>query len=162
MGEKKNNSGLELAPNPRREKFVTLSWHSVLLWTNVSVYTSETPTKSQGMLTHPLTLANPASESTGSSNCLSQPSASPDFCRLARSVHFSWLSFYSETFLPSSSSSLVGDLMRKPIAWVLRQNRQRDPLTGTHTHTHGNECHPSCHNKRTSGDHPNYSIVEIG
>ena len=37
-----------------------------------------------------------------------------------------------------SSSSLVGDLTSKPFVWVLRQNRQRDPLTGTNTHR--NDC----------------------
>ena len=36
------------------------------------------------------------------------------------------------TFLPLLSSSLVGNLAIKPFVWVLRQNRQRDPLTGTH------------------------------
>ena len=52
----------------------------------------------------------------------------------------------SVTFLPFSSSGLVGDLACKPFVWVSRQNRQRDPLTGTHRHPH-NECPTSCHNK---------------
>ena len=38
------------------------------------------------------------------------------------------LSIFSRTFLPSSTSGLVGDIVPKPFVWVLRQNRQRDRL----------------------------------
>ena len=54
------------------------------------MYSSEIPTKLPGMLTHPLTLANPASGSTCLSNRLSLPSASPDFCRQLTAL-FCWL-----------------------------------------------------------------------
>ena len=47
-------------------------------------------------------------------------------------------------FFPLSSPGLMGGLARKPFVWDTRQNRQRDPLTGTYTHR--NECHKSCHN----------------
>ena len=61
------------------------------------------------------------------------------FCSLLLTVSFSLL-----WDLPSSTSGLVGDLAHKSFVWVSRQNRQRDPLTNTHTHW--NECHPSCQN----------------
>ena len=49
-----------VALSARREKFVMLSWHSVHLSANTSVYSSEISTKPQGTLTHHLTWANPA------------------------------------------------------------------------------------------------------
>ena len=60
-------------------------------------------------------------------------------CRLPRSLVSYSLSL-SGTFIPSFSSGLS----RKLFVWVSRQNRQRDPLSDTHTHR--NECHPSRHN----------------
>ena len=36
------------------------------------------------------------------------------------------LSIFSGTFLPFSTSDLVGDLELRPFVWVSRQNRQRD------------------------------------
>ena len=102
------------------------------------MYSSEIPTKSQGMLTHPLTLANLAYQSPGSSSCSLLPTAL--FCRLVCFASFSWL---SETSLLSSFSGLEGDLTRKPFVWVSRQNRQRDHLTGTPTHTHTEKRMPS-------------------
>ena len=45
---------------------------------------------------------------------------------------------FSCTFLSSSTSGLVADLELKPFVWVSRQNRQRDHLTGAHTHTQHN------------------------
>ena len=48
------------------------------------------------------------------------------------------------TFLPSSSSSLMGNLVHKPFVWASCQNRQRNLLTGTYPHPH-NECPTSCH-----------------
>ena len=93
------------------------------------------PAKSPGMLTHPLTLANPPSGFTYPS---SHPLSHDDCPILSTSM------FYSGTFLPSSSFGLVGDLTRKPFVWVSRKNSQRDPLTGTHPHPH-NECLTSCH-----------------
>ena len=43
---------------------------------------------------------------------------------------------FSRTFLPSFTSGLVGDLVLRPFVWVSCQSRQRDSLTGTHTHQH--------------------------
>ena len=104
------------------------------------MYSSEIPTKPPGTLTHPFTLANLASESIGPSSCLLSPADCPV---LPTSL------FCSGIFLPSSSAGLVWDLARKPFVWVSRQNRQMDPLTGTHPHTH-NECPTSCHNSKFS------------
>ena len=49
-------------------------------------------------------------------------------------------SIFSRIFLSSSTSGLA----HRSFVWVSRQNRQRDRLTGTHTHQH-NECPTSCH-----------------
>ena len=106
------------------DNFAELSAH---LWANASVYSGEIPTKLPGTLTHPLMLANAASESTGPSSCSLLFTAS--FCRLPPSVDCPVLS------LPSSSGP-VGDLARKPFVWVSHKNRQRDPLPGTHPHPH--------------------------
>ena len=46
-------------------------------------------------------------------------------------------SIFSRTFFPSSTSGLAGDLVLRPFAWVSRQNRQRDRLSGANTN--GNE-----------------------
>ena len=83
-------------------------------------------------------VANQTSESTGPSSHFLDRQLPPtvdcslllitQFCRLPHSVP-------SGTFLLSSSSGLMGNLVH--------QNRQRNLLTGTHTHR--NECHPSCH-----------------
>ena len=50
-------------------------------------------------------------------------------------ILFSWLCppLFSGTFLLLSTSGLMGDIIHKHSVWVLRQNRQRDCLTGTHT-----------------------------
>ena len=121
-----------------------------------NVYSSEIPTKSSGTLTHPLTLAIPA---TGPNSRLSATVGFPRLLPTALSYWLPWsvdcpvlltALFCSGTFLPSSSSGLVGNLARKPFVWVSRQNWQRDPLTGTHSlthnHTHKNECPTSCNN----------------
>ena len=106
-----------------------------ILWANASVYSSEIPTKPPGMLTHLLTLANPASQSSVSSSCTLLPIA------LLSSLVSSVLSSLdcSGTLLPSSSSSLVVNLAHKPFVWVSRQNRHMNLLTGTYPHPH-NEC----------------------
>ena len=142
--EKKNKHGLGLAPSAKREKFLTLLCSSLCVCRlSQACIWAKFPQGHKGRLTHLPTLANLASQSTGSSSHLSQPSASPNFCRLVCSVHFSWLtpSFLSMTFLPLSSSSLMGNLMHKSFVWVSSQNRQRDALTAIHTHT--NEWMPS-------------------
>ena len=63
------------------------------------------------------------------------------FCRLPCSVDWfllfcSVLSCSGTFCLPSSSSDLTDNHVRKPFVWVSRQNRQRDPLTGTHPRPH--------------------------
>ena len=94
---------------------------------SVSMYLSKISTKSPGMLTHPFTLANPASEFAHPSSQLPPTS-----------VHcpglFCWFtpSLDSGNFLPSSSSSLVRNLTCKPFVWVSCQNQQRNLLTGTY------------------------------
>ena len=117
------------------------------------------------MLTHILTLANPVSQSTGSSSRLSRPSASSTsvdysllsttpFCRLLSPVDYPVLStavvssasssVLPRTFLPSFSSGRVGGLTHMPFVWVSHQNRQRNLLTGTYPHPHS-EWATLCH-----------------
>ena len=88
--EKKNKYGLRLAPSARREKFVTLFFG--FLWAIANMYPSEIPTQPPGTLTHPLTLANPASGFTGPCSslggCLSLTVASH---RLLLTAFFCWL-----------------------------------------------------------------------
>ena len=159
MKEKRTNKhGYWLAPSAR-EKFVPLLCSSpCICWLiTTSVYSSEIPAEPPGMLTHPFTLANPASEPTGPSSCSLLLTAlfcwlllTIDclllFCRLGSSF---WLPssvdcpvLSTTLFLSLPSSGLVGNLARKSFVRVLRQNRQRDTLAGTHR----NDCHPSCHN----------------
>ena len=58
-------------------------WHfPSILWAITSLYSSGTPTKSPGMLTHPLTLANLESQSTGISSCSLLPTC------MVSSFHF--------------------------------------------------------------------------
>ena len=108
----------------------------------MSVCPSEISTQLLGTLTHPLVLANPASESTSPNSLFTS-------C-LSLTIAFPWLSLTPlcsalGLCLSSSSSTLVGNLMCKPFVWALRQNRQRNPLTGAHPHPH-NECSLSYHN----------------
>ena len=116
-----NKHGLGLASSARRgicDTFLAFC-DSVSV---TSVY-SKNPTQLPGTLTRPLAFAKPVSGSTGhSSSPSSRPS--PDFCWL--------LSPVLRICLPSFSSGLVGNLARKPFVWVSRQNRQKDPLAGTH------------------------------
>ena len=90
-----NNHGHGLAPIVRK-KFVILLYISVHLWAIASVYSSEIPTQALGMLTHPLTLAKPASGSTGPSNRLS---LTVGFSRLLLTALSYWLSRFSADFL---------------------------------------------------------------
>ena len=133
-----NKHGLGLAPSARREKFVTLSKHSVLLWAIASVYSSEIPTKSPGTLTHLLTLANPASGSTVPS--LLSLLLAALFCRLPWSV---------------LSSVLLWDFAFPrpvPVSWLIlharhlcrfRTKTDKGILWLAYTHTHRNECSTS-------------------
>ena len=116
--------------------------------------------KPQGILTRLLALVNPASvdQQVLAAAFLTSVDWSPLCPTLISWLTFSWLlslslspadcslllpsaDCFSVTFLPSSSSGLVGDLAGRTFVWVSRQNRQRDSLTGTHTQR--NECHPS-------------------
>ena len=129
-----NKHGLVLAPSARK-KLVTLLCG--FLWAIASVYPSEIPTQSPGTLTHPLALADPASESIG-------PNSSRRSC-LSLSITFPRLLLTAlGPCLPSSSSGLAGNLARKPFVWISRQNEQRNPLTNTHSHPHLH-AHLSCY-----------------
>ena len=86
-GRKENKQSRTWVVQAQEER--SLWYFSSILWAITNVYSSETPTKSPGMLTHLLTLANPASQSTGSSSCSLLPTA--QFCRLFSSASFSWL-----------------------------------------------------------------------
>ena len=127
---KTNKHGPELAPSARREKFVTLLFAFLVHVRSItSVYPSEIPSQPPGTLTHPLTLANPATGSTGPSFSLCS--------RLSLTLAFPRLLLTAlGPCLPSSSSGLVVNLARKPFVLFSRQNRQRNLLTGTHSHTH--------------------------
>ena len=130
---KTNNYGLGLAPSARREKSVTF-WCSspVHLLAIAWVYSRETPTKPLGMLTHLLALVN--LESIVQRVLAAAFLTSVDWSSLCPSL-ISWLTFsrrlsptdcslllpsadcvppFSGTFLPSSTSGLVGDLAYKP------------------------------------------------
>ena len=99
-------------------------------------------TQLPGMLSHPLTLSDLASGSTGPKSSLHQPPLSNH--RLSLTVANSYLLIALGPCLSSSSSSLIENLAHKPFVWVSRQNRQRNPLTGAYPHPQ-NKCPPSCH-----------------
>ena len=89
---KTNNNGLGLAPSARREKSLKLSSHSVLLWANASVYSSEIPTKPQRNADSSSHVGQPGLESPHPSSPLLSPAKCPVlFCWLVCSVYFSWL-----------------------------------------------------------------------
>ena len=107
-----------------------------------SVYSSEIPKQPPGTLTHPLALANLASESIGSNSSLGS--------RLSLTIAFPWLSLTAlGPCLPSYFSSLVGNLACKPIVWVLHQ-KDKGILWLALALTHKKECHPSGHITMTS------------
>ena len=85
----------------------TFALCSVHLWASASMYLSEIPSKPPGTLTHPPTLANPASESTGPSSRLSSLD-----CQLSPTSVDCSLLLFTASF--SSSSGLVGNLACKP------------------------------------------------
>ena len=132
MRERRTNKyGLGLAPRARKEKF----WYFFVVFcvsvaiASVSVR-AKFPHKPPGTLAHPLALADLASESTGPNFSFSS--------RFFLTVAFPWLSLTPINCLgpclSSSSSGLVGNLVRKHFVWVSRQSRQRNPLTGVHPH----------------------------
>ena len=83
-----------------------------------NMYSSESPTKSPEMLTHPFTLAKPASQSTGSSSCSLLPTA--QFYRLVYSVPFSVL----------VSSVQLWDLPSLAIFWSRGRSRTQALCVG--------------------------------
>ena len=109
---------------------------------------SHTPTRNADSSSH---VGQPSLWSTGPCNYLL---SSLDFCWLLSpadcpcSIDCSVLSTALVSlalgpYLPSSSSGLVDNLARTPFAWFSRQNRQRDPLTGTHWYPHPHKLMPS-------------------
>ena len=131
-----NKQGLGLALSVRKEKFF---WHFCVSVVIARVYPSEIPTQLPGMLTHPLTLPNPASGSTS-------PNSSFSCClshrRLSPTVANSFLLLTALRPCLSSSYGLVGNLEPKHIVWVSHQGRQKNPdwcsstPTPTETNTH--------------------------
>ena len=149
--------GLGLAPNARAGEGSL--WHFCAAFREFAGYRGRVFTQNfeKASRTHFLALVNPAS--VGQQVLVAAFLNSVDWSPLCPTL-ISWLtcsvdwslllpsadcpSLFSGTFLPSSSSGLVGDLTHKTFVWVSRQNRQRDCLTGTLTHPH-NECPTSCH-----------------
>ena len=136
MEEKRiNKHGLGLAPDARREKFLTLLHGSPSICS-----------QSQACIRakFPHSIRNVDSSSHVGQSGLGGPHrllfSSADCpvqsCSLLSSV-------LSGTFLPASSSGPVGYFARKPFMWVSRQDRQRNLLIGTYPqpqpHPH-NEC----------------------
>ena len=162
MEEKKNNHELRLVPSARREKSVTLSEHSLLLWANASVSSSETPTKPQRNADLSSRIGQPGiCRSTGLSSRLS------GFCWLVSSLpdshlltdSFSWQqpSLDCDLLLTALSCRLVSGTFlssSSPVSWEISRSI---PLCGfcaktdkgifwlALTYTHRNKCHPSCH-----------------
>ena len=169
-GEKENKKRRTWVSSKRKKGDVCNSLHSFLCICELSRACTQAKFP-QGTLTHPLTLVNPTSGTTGPCSRLSRSSDSSDFCWLLSPSDCPVLStaffcsancllLLAASFclllwpcLPLSSFDLVGNLALKPFVWVSRQNRQNDPLTGTHTDTHRNECHPSCHNSKAFDSH---------
>ena len=135
MEEKNKQSRAWVSSKHKRgevcDTFVQLSVH---LQAIAGVYLRKTPTKPQGMLTHLLTLVNPAYvgqqvlatvslvSSLSDSHRLTDILLTTLSCRLPSSAPFCWLSpsLFSGTFLPSFYSGLVGGLVHKPPVCVSR------------------------------------------
>ena len=84
-----NKHGLGWAPSTRREKFWNFS--CILCFCRL-LYLGEIPTQPPGMLTHPLTLADLASESTSPNSLLSSHlSLTITFTGLLLTAFFCWL-----------------------------------------------------------------------
>ena len=151
--EKKNKQSLAWVSSKRKKGEVCDTFvHSVCLSANVSVYSSETPTKPLGMLTHFFTLVNPASSQVFLDRQL--PPISVDwsvlstglFCPLLLTDSFSWL--LSLAYWLWDIPSLVlfwsrGKTCAQAVC-VSFAPKQTKGSSDWH-HTHRNECHPSCH-----------------
>ena len=124
-----NKHGLGLAPSARRKKFVTLSGSFQCICGLARAWVrARFP---QGHLERWLILSR-------SADCPVLPNS-------VLSTGFFCYALFCPALgpcLPSSSSGRMGDLVCKHFVWVSRQNRQRDPLIGTHTHTNRNGCPP--------------------
>ena len=121
------------------DTFVQLSVHMCAI---TSVHLREIPTKPPETLTHHLTLANRASATQVLALAFLDLRLSPisvDCPGLSTGIFCSGLGLC----LPSSSSCLVGDLVRKPFLWISNQNRKKGS-SDWHTHPH-NKCPTSCH-----------------
>ena len=142
-----NKHGLGLSPSARRKKFETLL-HSFLCICGLSracirvkfpqsyqerwLIVSSWPTRSLD----PQVLAVAFSlQLTVLFFCSLPPSV--DCPVLSTGFFCSALGLFFPRLLPVSS----GDLPRKPFLWVLRQNRQRNALAGTHPHPHNERPH---------------------
>ena len=121
----------------KKGEVLALFWYSVAI---MSVYPNKIPIQLPGTLALPLVLADLASGLTSPNSLLQQPPLSN--CHLSLAVANSCLFTALEPCLSSFSSGLVGNLMHKPFVWVSLQNRQRNPLTGTHPQ---NKCPPLGH-----------------
>ena len=128
-------------PKCKKGKVLALFWHSEAI---TSVYPNKIPTQLPGTMTHPLALVDLACGSTSPNNSLQQPPLSDRYLSLI--VTKSYLITALGLCFSSSSSGHIGNLARKPFVWVLRQNRQRNHLTGAHLPPHPqNECPPRCY-----------------
>ena len=121
-----NKHGLGLVPSARREKFVTLLCSFLCI-----CGLSQTCIRAKFPQSHQergITL------SRWPIHPLSPQAQAPALffdCPLLSTAFFCSLPLRPS--LPSSSSVLVSNLARTLFVWVSRQNRQRDPLTGTPT-----------------------------
>ena len=109
MEEKKNKPARTwVSPKRKKGEVLALFKHSMAI---MSMYLNEIPTQLPGTLTRPLALAD-----------LFQQSPLSD-CRLSLTLTNSSLLTALGPCLSSSSSSLIGNLVRKPFVWVSHQNR---------------------------------------
>ena len=126
-----NKHGLRLAPNTRKEKFghfpsilcFCVCHKHVLENSNTATRNADSSSHAHrpGLWYHRLQLLT--QQLPFSDHCLSPTVA---YCSLLLTALGPCLSL--------SFSGLVGNLAHKPFVWVSRQNRQRNPLTGTQPH----------------------------
>ena len=136
-----NKHVLGLAPSVRREKFVTLlcSFLFICELSRPRIRAKLPQSHQERRFTLSRWPTRPLGPQVLAVSHI-WPSASPDFCRLLSTadcpVLVYFLPFCSGTFLPSSSSVLVGNLACSPFVWASCQNRQRNPLIITHSYPH--------------------------
>ena len=136
MKRRTNKHGFGFAPTARRAKFVTLLCGFLCIWLSRACIRAKflhIQQKRWLILSRCLTwLLSPQVPTP-------LTVAFPRLLLTAFSVDCFHLLTALGPCLLSSSSGLVGNLALKPFVWVSRQNRQRNPLTGTHSHPQ-NEC----------------------